>query len=93
MLKNIFEKPYIKIAVILYFSSLLSASANAAEINKSTSFTLSVTIPPHVMISEDTLTTQAQDKTTSPHSTDQETVREKTLRNNQPVILETTTVK
>ena len=94
MLKNIFGKPYIKIAVTLYFSSLLSALANSAEVNKSMSYTLSVTIPPHVVIPKNETTVQAQNKTeNSSQSKDQETVKEKTLRDNQPVILETTTAK
>ena len=80
--------------MILYLGGLWPAWVKAAEINKSVSYTLSVTIPPHVVIPKTAITPETQNRTGyfSGYN-DQETFREKILRNNQPAILETTTVK
>ena len=84
MRKKFLVKIFRKVSLTFFISLLITSARD--EISETTNYTLSVTIPPHVEISQEPNSSVLLKK-------DQELTREQVSRDNQIVILETITVK
>ncbi len=93
MKRNIFSASQQKAFIILFLTVVLNWQAKEG-MSSTISYTLSVTIPPHIEIPQRQLRAEVQNKTENFFQPkDQKTTREETLRDNRPIILETTTAK